>query len=380
MTARQAITLVAWREIRERLRSRAFVISTVILLVLVGGSSALSAAFDVRQTYTIAVAAPAPHGLGAALQRAARPFDAKVRLDVVPTAAAGRRQLKANEPDALLLLGTDRLVFRTTPDAQLAAIADTAVRALRRHLPPAPELELATLEPRKAGTSDAETLTALLGASLLLAAMAVYGQWVLTGVVEEKNNRVVELILAAVRPRHLLAGKVIGIGLLGLAQVALVAGLAAALLGAGVFDAPSSLGGGVVLVVPWFALGYALYAVAYAAAGALASQQQDASSAGVPVTYTMITAFFAGYLTLMADPDGLIAHALTVLPLTAPIVLPARSTLVGVPPWEHALAGTLTVACTYGIVRLAGRIYGRGLLRGGGRIGLRAALRLARSA
>ena len=61
----------------------------------------------------------------------------------------------------------------------------------------------------------------------------------LTGVVEEKSNRVVELILSTVRPRHLLAGKVIGIGLLGLAQLALVAGLAAVLLAAGVFDAPA---------------------------------------------------------------------------------------------------------------------------------------------
>ena len=117
--------------------------------------------------------------------------------------------------------------------------------------------------------------------------LAVYGQWVISGVVEEKNNRVVELLLSTVQPRHLLAGKVIGIGLLGLGQLALVAGLAAALLAAGAFDAPKSLGGNVALVVPWFALGFALYAVAYAAAGALASRQQNADTAGQPVTYTL---------------------------------------------------------------------------------------------
>ena len=130
--------------------------------------------------------------------------------------------------------------------------------------------------------TDAETLVAYLGSLLLLMTLALYGQWVLTGVVEEKSNRVVELILSAVRPRHLLAGKVIGIGLLGLVQVALIGGLAAVLLAAGVFDAPSSLGGSLALIVPWFALGFALYAVAYAAAGALASGQQDANSAGSP--------------------------------------------------------------------------------------------------
>ena len=137
------------------------------------------------------------------------------------------------------------------------------------------------------------------------------------------------------RPRHLLAGKVIGIGLLGLAQLALVAGLAAALLVAGVFDAPAGLGGSVALVIPWFALGFALYAVAYATAGALASRQQNADTAGQPVTYTLLAVYFAGYVALASDMDGLLANVLTVFPLTAPLVLPARSALVGVPLWEH---------------------------------------------
>src|SRR4029078_13310332 len=123
---------------------------------------------------------------------------------------------------------------------------------------------------REKKTTDAATLVAYTGSLLLFFSLAVYGQWVLAGVVEEKNNRVVELVLSTVRPRHLLAGKVIGIGLLGLAQLAIVAGLAAGLLAAGVFDAPASLGTSVALVVPWFALGFALYAVAFAAAGALA--------------------------------------------------------------------------------------------------------------
>ena len=84
------------------------------------------------------------------------------------------------------------------------------------------------------------------------------------------------------QPRHLLAGKVIGIGLLGLAQIALIAGLAAALLVAGVFDAPAALGGSLALVVPWFALGFGLYAVAYATAGALASRSRARTRQGSP--------------------------------------------------------------------------------------------------
>ena len=218
------------------------------------------------------------------------------------------------------------------------------------------------------------------GSLLLLMSLAFYGQWVISGVVEEKNNRVVELILSAVRPHHLLAGKVIGIGLLGFGQLALVAGLAAGLLVAGVFDAPAELGGDMALVIPWFALGFALYAVAYAVAGALASSQQNPDTAGQPVTYTLLAVYFAGYVALSVDPEGLLASVLTVFPLSAPLVLPARSALVGVPLWEHALAVALVLGSIYALVRFAGRVYGLGLLHGGPTLGVRTAWRLARHA
>jgi ABC-2 type transport system permease protein len=252
------------------------------------------------------------------------------------------------------------------------------VRALRHHLPPAPELTTTTLEPTEDAPDDAEALVAILGAALLLGCLTIYGQWVLTGVVEEKSNRIVELMLATVRPRHLLVGKIIGIGLLGLTQLALVAGLGAALLAAGVYDAPTSLGASVVLVVPWFALGFALYAVAYATAGSLAAQQQDANSAGQPVTYTLIGAYFVGYAALAANAESTTAHFLTVFPLTAPLVLPARSALVGVPVWEHALALVLVLCAIYALVRFAGRLYAHGLLHAGPRLRVRAAWRLRR--
>jgi ABC-2 type transport system permease protein len=370
--------LVAWREIHERSRSRVFIWSTVLLLVVVGGSTALTSVLQTSKTYRVAIVEPVPAGLGASLQRAARPFEATVKLQPVSSAAAGRAQLSAKKVDALVLLSRDRIVFTSAVDTKLAAVVDGGVRSVRRHLPPEPELTVATVEPPRSPSTDAETLVAMLGAMTLLASLAVYGQWVLTGVVEEKANRVVEVIVATVRPRHLMAGKVIGIGLLGLAQIALIGGLAALLLVAGVFDAPASLGGSVALLVPWFALGFALYAVAYAAAGAIASRTQDASSAGMPVTYTLLAMFWLGYVTLTVDAGGTLAQILTVFPLTAPLVLPARTALVGVPLWQHVLAVVLVLAATYALVRLAGRIYGEALLRSGPRLKLRAAVRLAR--
>ena len=379
MSGRRAIALVARREIGERARSKAFLASTLLILALVGGSALLGRLFNPETTYRVAVPAPPPPGLATALQRAAEPFDdTKVRLRVVGSAATGRRLLEDEHVDALLLLSDDRLVFRDNVDAEAAAVADTAVRALRNKLPPEPELTTATLHPSEEQPDNAAVLVAWAGSLLLFMSLAFYGQWVITGVVEEKNNRVVEVILAAVRARHLLAGKVIGIGSLGFAQLTLIAGLAAGLLIAGVFDAPAELGGDIALVIPWLALGFALYAVAYAVAGALASSQQNPETAGQPVTYTLIAVYFAGYVALSVNAEGPLASLLTVFPLTAPLVLPARSALVGVPLWQHALAVVLVLAAIYALVRFAGRVYAHGLLHGGPGLSVRSAVRLAR--
>ena len=379
MSGKRATMLVAWREIRERLHSKAFIASTVLILALVAGSALLGRLVDPQQTYRLAVTTPVPAGLANALERAAQPFDdAQVRLRTVDSAGAGRRLLEDGEVDALLLLSSDRLLFEKNVDAKAAAVADAAVRAVRNKLPPAPELTIATLRPPEDEPGDAAVVVAFLGSLLLFMSLAFYGQWVINGVVEEKNNRVVEVILSAVRPRDLLAGKVIGIGSLGLAQLALVAGLAAVLLVAGVFDAPAELGGDIALVIPWFVLGFALYAVAYAVAGALASSQQSADTAAQPVTYALITVYFAGYVVLAENAEGPLASILTVFPLTAPLVLPARSALVGVPLWQHVLAVLLVLAAIYALVRFAGRVYAHGLLHSGPGLGLRAAWRIAR--
>ena len=379
MNAARVIRLVAEREVRERVRSKAFIAATIVLLLLVGGTTALQGALSKTPTYRVAVTAPVPPNLVSQLQRAAKPFDdANVRLRVVASQAAGRQALEDKEVDALLLLPQDRLVFRESVDAKAAAIADVAVRALRNELPPRPELTTATLHPPEDETTDAAIVVAYAGSLLLFMSLVFYGQWIVTGVVEEKNNRVVEMILSSIRPRHLLAGKVIGIGLLGFAQLVAVAGLATVLLVAGAFDAPSELGGDMALVIPWFMLGFALYAVAFAAAGALASSQQNADTAAQPVTYTLVGVYFAGYAVLAANAEGLLATLLTIFPLSAPLVLPARSALVGVPLWEHIVAIALVLITIYLLVRFAGRVYALGLLHSGPRLGLRAAWRLAR--
>ena len=186
-----------------------------------------------------------------------------------------------------------------------------------------------------------------------------------TGVVEEKNNRVVELILATVRPRHLLAGKVIGIGLLGFAQLALIAGLAAALLAAGVFDAPADSAATSRSSSPGSRSGSRSTPSPTPPPARSPPASRTPTRPGQPVTYTLIAVYFAGYVALSVNADGPLANLLTVFPLTAPLVLPARSALVGVPLWEHVLAVVLVLGTIYALVRFAGRIYAHGLLHGG---------------
>ena len=136
-----------------------------------------------------------------------------------------------------------------------------------------------------AGRSPDDETAALIMTVLLLVTISTYGNLVLTGVVEEKSSRVVEVLLARMPARNLLAGKVAGIGLLGFAQFAVTA-LAAVARRDRVdsVDVPAVRGSVLAWVVVWFVLGYALYAMAYGALGSLASRTEDASSVAGPVS------------------------------------------------------------------------------------------------
>jgi ABC-2 type transport system permease protein len=185
----------------------------------------------------------------------------------------------------------------------------------------------------------------------------------MAGVAQEKTGRVAELLIAAIAPRHLLAGKVLGIGALGLAQVALVASALAAATTIGLTDLPSSFVPGAALVAPWFVLGFALYAVGFGVAGALVTRQEDVSTVSLPITGVMTVSFFVAYASLQSAPDSILTRLATVFPTTAPFMIPSRSAMAGVPAWQHVLAiATTLVAAIYGLVRLGGRLYTAALL------------------
>ena len=208
--------------------------------------------------------------------------------------------------------------------------------------------------------------------ALLLMAIVIYGNLVLTGVVEEKSSRVVEVLLARMEARNLLAGKVAGIGLLGFAQFALTA-LAALVATRFVdsFDVPAVSGGVLTWVVVWFVLGYALYAMAYGALGSLASRTEDAQSVAGPVGYVLIAAYWASFIAVSGDPVSAWSRLLSYFPLTAPLAMPGRIALGAAAWWEQLLAVVLTVGAVAALVVLGGRVYARAVLHSGPTLRLR---------
>ena len=205
--------------------------------------------------------------------------------------------------------------------------------------------------------------------------LLTYGLWVATGVVEEKSSRVVEILLSTLSPRALMAGKIVGLGLLGMGQLLLVVAVGIALaLATGSLEPNAGDVGPALLVLLWFPLGYALYASLYAATAALVSRQEDLQSATTPLTILILVSFFLSFSAL-EDPGGTLAKVASLVPFSAPLVMPGRMALGDATPVEVAVAVVLLVATTILLVRVGARVYAGAILRTGKPVKLLEALR-----
>ncbi|MEA2517991.1 MAG: type transport system permease protein, partial [Chloroflexota bacterium] len=223
---------------------------------------------------------------------------------------------------------------------------------------------------------DVAFIFANVGVILLFIAIFTFGTWVLTGVVEEKQSRVVEVVLATVEPRDLLIGKVVGIGVLGLAQLVLMVtvGITAG-VAAGRFALPPTTGFAVANLLIWFVLGYAFYSTALGVLGALASRMEEASNASSPVSFIAMGAYFFSLLVALNDPTGTAARIATFVPPVAPMVVPLRAALGAIEPWEFAGSIVVMGAAIWALFVVGGRVYSGAVLQSGGRVKLRDAWR-----
>ena len=382
--------LVARREWNQRLRTLAFRISTVISVVIV---VALILVPDVygegANERTVGVVGESSRELPQLVRASGDQLDLSVETRAFADEPAGRAALRSGDV-AVLLVDQQRLVWKAEPEERLQVAVTSAVQVLQRReaiaeldLTPqeaqrllgAPDLPSTSLGSIAQQRSEREEL-AWIGLLVLFTAIAFYGGFLLVGVVEEKSSRVVEVLLSRLRPSELLAGKILGIGLVGLAQLALVAGSALIALrfseNPTATTTPSTIG----WIVIWFILGYGFYSVLYATAGSLVSRQEEAQSIQFPISAILIVAYLLS-MQATQSPDGTAALVGSLLPPTAPMVMIVRIAHGSVPLWEIVLSIALITATIYGMIRLAGRIYAGAVLRIGPRLRLREAWRRA---
>lgn len=382
------VRTVAAREIRERGGTKGFQYSTLAVLVLVVAAIVLPAKLGGADSYDVGLAGASSPGIVAALEAQGEAADRPIKATTYPTVARGERAVRDGAADVLVVDGA-QLVWRRSADAELTRLLTSAlqvehVRAEATALGLSAQQLATMLAPVRLTTRQLDTtaqpdeetqaVATLLGVALLMA-LSVYGSFILTGVVQEKSNRVAEVLLSRMPAREILAGKVLGIGALGLGQFVLVAAAAGASVEAvGAADAPEIAAGTLAWLVVWFVLGFAFYAVVYAAVGALTSRLEDAQSAAMPLSFLLIAAFWA---TLFAagDPGGGAAVALSFLPVSAPLTMPVRIALESAPLWQAIASAVLTAATAVALVRVAGRVYSGALLRVGGRVSVRDAWR-----
>ena len=365
-----AIALVARREIVERFRERSLWVSTGITVAVLAGVLVLPNAlgFGGATKGTVAAAGPRSVAVAGAAKARQRAFDVDLTVRRVTADAAARQLVRDGDADvAVLADGRALLVAHDADDAVVAAVQAGSQAARGARLPP----PLPTRTEGGSGASDRQAI-AFVAVVILYGQLLGYGFWVATGVVEEKATRVVELLLSAIRPRQLLAGKVVGIGLLGLGQLLLI-GLFGIAIGSasGQLEIDGDVVAAVGVVLVWFLLGFAFYSCAFAVAGALVPRQEEIQSVTAPLTILILASFFLSFGAL-DDPGSSLATVLSLVPPSSPMVMPVRLIAGDVPASEVALSVALIVLAAAGLIAVAARIYGAAVLRTGSRVTLRA--------
>jgi ABC-2 type transport system permease protein len=390
MSPLATILLIAGRELRTRLKAKSFVYGTLGLLVVIGGYLALSAWLANSSGPTIAVSGSATQ-LRPAIEAVAKSIDKDLKVKAVEE-DKGRQQVRDGDLDALVLdaSSTPNVVVNEELDSSVRGVLDTVLqqRALQTELTKAGANAAEVQQAVAAAGVRVHTLTkpdpdkdqrlvlASVAMGLLYIALITYGSAIAQGVVEEKTSRVVEVLLATVRPWHLLFGKLLGIGLVGLVQLVILG--AVGLLGgtaSGQLTLPGTGAATFGVLIIGYLLGFFLFASLFAAAGALVARYEDLQSVITPLIMTLAVVFVLGLNLLIRDPRSGLVEALSLIPPFSTILMPARIVLGVAPVWEIALSLVLTIGALILVIRLAGTVYRRGILHTGSRLSLRAALR-----
>ncbi len=399
--------VIARREFLERVRTRWFAIVTLLGPILLIGviiiPALLARAADSTARVQIVdhsrrLGAPLVQGLTAA----------KWRPELVPadtTEAELLHRIDRDQIDGFLVISEEmptagKVEYQgdnaTNAQAmrELLQVISASVHGLRGLDANVPQATLTQVlapvdfSPRhttgKAGGSSGFAAFAVGYAVMFVLYMSIllYAANVLRSVVQEKTNRIMEIMVAAAKPHALMLGKILGVGVVGLLQIAIWGTMAiltmtyrGAVLGAfGVAAADWSVPPltviDVVVVLTYFLLGYFFYAAMYAAIGAMVSSEQEAQQAQTPVMMLLIIPV-ASVQLIANDPRGPVAEALTLIPFSSAILMPMRWLLGGASTASLLTSLVILAASTLIVTRLAARIYRVGILMYGKRPSLR---------
>jgi len=391
------IWLIAKREYLERVRTRAFLISTIMIPLLMGGGivGSIFASKKAKSTSRITIVSPDQQlatDLKAELENGK---DSSMTVDIVsPGNSATRATLDSmladKQLDGYLYITpastpASRPTFSWTPrsaaDIGTKGAITTALRTvlMREQLSHEGMVSSdvnALMQPVEVDTTQAgrhaDTTSSFVAMYVLFFLMymviLLYGMNVARSIIEEKTSRVFEVLLATIRPEEMMAGKVIGVGSVGLTQVAvwlvtaviLTSGPILTALGAGAVHISLSAMQLIFFVV-YFLLGYLLYSSIAAALGAMVNSEQELQQLNMFLVMPLAGCMFA-LAPVISNPSGPIARIISLIPFCTPLIMYLRISLAQPPAWEIALSIVLMIATTLAILWVTARIYRVGIL------------------
>lgn len=357
ISSTEAVRLVAAREVTARLRSKSFLISTGVLMLIVLASIIVGGIVSANaELPKVAVERSISNGL---------PDISNLEVVSVGDEAEAEALVRNGEVEAAIV----RDPQETALGIKVIAL-DEVPNAIVSQLSTAPSIEV--LEP-----SDEDPflryLVALAFGLVFFLSTLTFGSTIAQSVVEEKQTRIVEILLATISARLLLAGKVVGNSILAFGQTVLIGVLASVgLLVTGQNVLFGQVGPAVGWFVVFFVFGFVLLAAMFAAAASLVSRQEDLGAVISPVTTLVMIPYFA--VIFFNDNDTVLA-IMSYVPFSAPVGMPVRLFLGTAEWWEPLVSLAILVASTVLVIAIGARIYSNALLRTGTRVKLGEALR-----
>ena len=366
----RAALLVAEREINAQVRSRSFVISTAILLLVVLAGIVVPSLLSrdggpLSDATGGAGGGEAPAGVRVAVVPELAPrLTGLAGIAAVPAAdeAGARAQVERGDVEAAVVLDAG-------PAGVRVVALDEAPEQVVGALTVAPAVEV--LNPATANENVRMVITLGFGVVFMLAAMG-FGSTIAQNTVVEKQTRVVEILLSAVPPRALLGGKIIGNSVLALGQIAAMAAVAVlGLVLTGQDEVLSLVGAPMAWFVVFFAVGFVLLAAMFAAAASLVSRIEDTGPVLQPVMWLVILPYF---LVVFGASNDAVLRVASWVPFSAPVAMPVRLYLGDAAWWEPLGALLLLAAAAALVIALAAKVYERSVLRMGARVHLKEVL------